>query len=191
MVKDESKVTSRQYALLTEKQREYLLDNSLYRSGDPRRTVREAIRERIESGLFDIDLLVENLEEKDVKLIIEDLREDNQLQPLLESSVAFLYRMSSYAGISFEEIVENAIHQEERERELKARPVSVEIQNEPLLHLETALDKIENGESSELTKSEKEDFFKALSLCEESLSSLAKDFRRRIPRAIYQYNDGE
>jgi len=83
--------------MLGQTQREFLRGEGPEPRSSHGRTVRTRIRERVRAGLYDFELLSQDLSDRDIEQIAGSF-EDPQLRQVLEETVAFLYLLGDHAG---------------------------------------------------------------------------------------------
>jgi hypothetical protein len=105
---------ARQQGLLTEKERQFLRDES-FDVENPRR-IRQRIRERLKIALDDMQILLRHLDDRDV----EQLLVDEEDVAALASSFGFMYRIAETTERGFDEVLAEGVretfhhHQPER-----------------------------------------------------------------------------
>lgn len=143
-------------SLLTYGQRDYLVGKKEFDTKNPKKnenTLRNRLRERIKTGLYDFELL-KHLSEKDRDLIFADfdLQRDNKLYRGVTSTLRFVYTgITRDTEADFENLLEEAINQAERlHRDPNTRvmdvDVEIEVETKQFVNTGNARERLDNGE---------------------------------------------
>ncbi|WP_435065299.1 hypothetical protein [Halobaculum sp. EA56] len=102
----------RERGILSPADRAYLRGETEFASVQSERNARARIRDRVHAGLYDFELLVERLAERDRRLVFEDRldREGTAAFDALVSAVAFLYRGVDDTDLDFETVLSEGIN---------------------------------------------------------------------------------
>jgi hypothetical protein len=98
--------------VLSPADRAYLRGESTLGSVQSERNTRARIRDRIHDALFDFELLVERLDERDRELVAERLAGGDGTDSFdgLVAAVAFLYRLTEETGLGFETMLREGVN---------------------------------------------------------------------------------
>ncbi|MFC7097124.1 hypothetical protein [Halobaculum marinum] len=112
----------RERGILTEADRRYLRGETAYASVQSERNARARIRDRLHAALYDFEVLVEGLSERDRELVFTERldREGTEAFDALVSTLAFLYRGVDDTEIDFETVVSEGINLAEASEERAA-----------------------------------------------------------------------
>lgn len=144
---------SRERGLLSPADRAYLRGEADLASVQSERNTRSRIRERIYHALFDFELLVEHLSERDRELVFEkrfgEIDGADAFDALV-SAMAFLYRGVNDTDLEFETVLSEAINVAEVSDD-RVATVDLEVTFQSLT-VEQLRHKLERGETLSLTE---------------------------------------
>lgn len=109
---------NRERGILSPADRAYLRGETELASKQSKRNARARIRNRIRNGIFDLELLVEHLEERDRELLFAEQFEEmdgTAAFDALVSAMAFLYRGIDDTSLAFETVLREGINVAEAE----------------------------------------------------------------------------
>jgi hypothetical protein len=143
----------RDRGILTESDRAYLRGETTFSSVQSERNARARIRDRLYEGVRDFELLVEQLDDRDRKLVFEKRfgnADGAEAFDALVSAVALLYRGIGDTDLDFAEVLNEAVNVAEA-GEGRAATVDLAVTYERLSP-ESLLHKLESGEELSLTE---------------------------------------
>jgi hypothetical protein len=166
------------HGFLTEADREYL-EGSKDVENDAERGIRSRIRKRTLNGLLDFELLFEELDEADWKLLFEEPeptelhRESTRMEERAASVIAFLFTgIRNYAECGMEDVLTEGIRRAEWTQRRKVRRAALDIQYSET-PTDEAMRKLDEGET--LSASERERLLEKMQLIEQ-LGALEDEF---------------
>lgn len=143
----------RERAILSPADRECLRGESEFSSVQAERNARARIRDRVYESVYDFELLVEQLSDRDRKLVFEKRlggADGRAAYDALVSALAFLYRGIEDTGIDFEDALTEAVNVAEA-RNNRAATVELEVTFHAL-SAEELMRKLRTGETLSLTE---------------------------------------
>ncbi|MFC4550606.1 MULTISPECIES: hypothetical protein [Halorussus] len=143
----------RERGILSRADRTYLRGETDFASVQSERNARARIRDRIYESMFDFELLVEHLSERDRELVFGKRfeRVDGvEAFDALVSAVAFLYRAVDDTGLDFETVLAEGVNVAEASEE-RAATVRLDLTFQSLT-AEQLVSKLERGETLSLTE---------------------------------------
>lgn len=123
--------TDRPRGLFSNTDREWLLGETTYDTRQSTYERRRAIRERIQHGLLDFPVLLDNLSEHDRNVALERDRYPHH-EKLLDSVVAmlaFAYEITEYKGWDFDRVLEDAVNEAHRPTGRSPAPGQVSVKD--------------------------------------------------------------
>lgn len=139
--------------ILSQADRAYLRGETELASVQSERNTRARIRDRIYESVFDFELLVEHLSEKDRELVFEKRFEridGTEAVDALVSAVAFVYQATNDTDVEFETVLKEGINVAEAKDERTAT-VNFDLTFQSLT-AEQLRKKLERGETLSLTE---------------------------------------
>lgn len=143
----------RDRGILSEADRNFLRGESDFSSEQAKRNARARIRDRIHEAIFDLELLVEQLSERDRRLVFEKRfgnKDGIEAFDALVAAVAFLYQGIEDTELQFEDVLTEGVNVAEAQNE-RAATVDLELTFRDLSS-EQLLSKLKRGESLTLTE---------------------------------------
>ncbi len=143
----------RMRGMLSPADREFLRGEAEFSSVQAERNARARIRNRVYESTYDFELLVEQLSERDRKLVFEKRlgeSDGREAYDALVSALAFLYRGIDDTGIDFEDALAEAVNVAEARND-RAATVELDLTFHAL-SAEELLRKLRAGESLSLTE---------------------------------------
>lgn len=139
--------------ILTPADRAYLTGERSYGSEQSERNARARIRDRIEAAMYDFDVLVETLDERDRRLVFEERFGEAGGTAALDALVAaqaFLYRAVGDTELPFETVLREGVNVAEA---TEGRVASVDLTvSRATRSVDTLRRKLELGERLSLTE---------------------------------------
>ncbi|WP_256295695.1 hypothetical protein [Haloarchaeobius salinus] len=138
--------------ILSPADRAYLRGETELGSVQSERNTRARIRDRVHDALFDFELLVEALDDRDRDLVAERLADGEGTESFdgLVAAVAFLYRITEETGLDFETVLREGVNVAEAP-EGRAATVDLELTFHGLT-VEGLRARLERGEELSLTE---------------------------------------
>lgn len=143
----------RERGLLSQADRAYLRGKTEFASVQSERNARARIRDRIYESMFDFELLVEHLSERDRELVFGNRFTEidgTEAFDALVSAVAFLYRATEDTDLDFETVLQEGINVAEAKDDRTAT-VRLDLTFQSLT-AEQLRKKLERGETLTLTE---------------------------------------
>jgi len=143
---------NRERGILSRADRAYLRGEKEFASVQSERNARARIRDRVHASLYDFELLVNGLAEKDRNLVFEDRldREGTAAFDALVSAMAFLYRGVEDTDLEFETVLSEGVNLAEASEE-RAATVDLDVTFHRL-SVPSVRRKMREGEALSLTE---------------------------------------
>ena len=107
---------ARPRGLLNERERRYLLGlTEIEPRSQPERDIRATIRNRLRHGIYDVALLFDQLEDRDIEQVFNPRGDDiGELRTALEDTIGFLYRATINFHPPFHQLAKEGIQRAEQ-----------------------------------------------------------------------------